>query len=196
MRFPRHQVPQLVEKHADWIRRQLEKQATLCSSIELPHQISLAFDQSTTRIIYHKDNASAACGPHLAIAATDYHGRVKILRAWLRDKARADFPAMLEALALRTGLAYQKLGIRSQKTRWGSCSLRGNISLNDQLLFLPRATVEYLMVHELCHTRYLNHSRAFWDLVEVHCPGFRRHERKLKQARHVIPQWFLRDLYR
>ncbi len=196
MRFPRHQVPQLVEKHADWIRRQLEKQATLCESIVLPRQISLAFDQSTTRIVYHNDDASVACGPYLTIAATDYHGRVQILRAWLRDKARADFPAMLETLALRTGLAYQKLGIRSQKTRWGSCSLRGNISLNDQLLFLPRTTVEYLMVHELCHTRYLNHSRAFWDLVAVHCPGFHRHERQLKQARHIIPQWFLRDLYR
>jgi hypothetical protein len=195
-RFPRHQVPQLVEKHANWIRRQLEKQAALCESIELPRQISLAFDQSTTRIAYASDNISADSGPHLHIAATDYHGRVKMLRAWLRKKAWTDFPAMLESVALRTGLGYRKLGIRSQKTRWGSCSIRGSISLNDQLLFLPRATVEYLMIHELCHTRYLNHSRAFWELVEVHCPGFHQHERQLNQARHIIPQWFLRDLYR
>ena len=193
-RFPRHQVPQLVDKHADWIRRQLAKQAALCESIELPRQINLAFDQSTTRVAYA--NTSADCGAHLHIAATDYHGSVKMLRAWLRKKAWSDFPTMLESVALRTGLGYRKLGIRSQKTRWGSCSIRGNINLNDQLLFLPRATVEYLMIHELCHTRHLNHSRAFWDLVEVHCPGFRQHERQLKQAKHIIPQWFIRDLYR
>jgi predicted metal-dependent hydrolase len=87
------------------------------------------------------------------------------------------------------------LSIRSQKTRWGSCSIRGNISLNDQLLFMPAKTVEYLMIHELCHTRHLNHSTAFWSLVEHHCADYRNHEQLLGKSRNHIPDWFLLDLY-
>ena len=195
-RFPRNQVPRLVEKHSDWIRRQLEKQSILCESIELPQCIELAFDQSRTRILYANDEHADDPGTHLRIAETGYEGKVKVLRAWLREKAWSEFPAMLEALALRTGLDYRKLGIRSQKSRWGSCSAGGSISLNDQLLFLPRATVEYLMIHELCHTRHLNHARGFWQLVELQCPDYRHHERILRQAKQVVPQWFLRDLHR
>ena len=194
-RFPRSQVPRLVEKHSEWIRRQLDKQSILCESIELPRHIELAFDQSSTRILYANDADTAVSGAHLRIAETGYDNGVKMLRAWLRDKAWTEFPAMLEAVALRTGLGYRKLGIRSQKSRWGSCSAGGGISLNDQLLFLPRASVEYLMTHELCHTRHLNHSRAFWQLVEFHCPDYRGQERILRQAKDVVPQWFLRDLY-
>lgn len=195
-RFPRREVPRLVEKHAAWIRRQLAKQSALCESIQLPHYINLAFDQSSTRVYYAGENFPAEGEAHLYIDACDYHTRVKLLRAWLRKKAWSYFPALLQGVAVRSGLSYCKLSIRSQKSRWGSCSIRANISLNDQLLFLPQQSTEYLMVHELCHTRYLNHSRTFWDLVEIHCPDYRYQERVLNQARQVVPQWFLRDLYR
>jgi predicted metal-dependent hydrolase len=96
---------------------------------------------------------------------------------------------------LNTGLTYNRLSIRSQKTRWGSCSSRGNISLNDQLLFLPADAVEYLMIHELCHTRHLNHSKAFWTLVQTHCPDYRTHEKLLRRSQGLVPDWFLLELY-
>ena len=101
----------------------------------------------------------------------------------------------LNYLAQKHGFTYNRVFIRNQKTRWGSCSSRGNISLNDQLLFLPRDTVEYLMVHELCHRRQLNHSRAFWKLVESHCPDYRAHDSLLGRSRNLVPDWFLLDLY-
>jgi hypothetical protein len=63
------------------------------------------------------------------------------------------------------------------------------------LLFLPADTVEYLMIHELCHTRHLDHSKAFWALVQTHCPGYRAHEKLLGRSRNLVPDWFLLELY-
>ena len=60
---------------------------------------------------------------------------------------------------------------------------------------MPTKTVEYLMIHELCHTRHLNHSKAFWALVEHHCADYRHHEQLLRESRTRVPDWFLVDLY-
>jgi hypothetical protein len=193
--FPRRMVPQFVENHASWVRCQLEKQSAICEAIQLPEQINLAFDQTSLRVIYGEDKATPQLDDHLYIAASEYHECVNLLRNWIRNKAWEFFPDMLEKIADQTGLSYRKLTIRSQKTRWGSCTNGANISLNDQLLFLPQASVKYLMIHELCHTRYLNHARAFWQLVEYHCPDYRKHEGILGQTRHAVPEWFVRDLY-
>jgi hypothetical protein len=201
-RFPRHQVPQLVAKHAGWVRRQLARQSQLRQSVCLPTHLSLAFDNSSTQVIYTADPLQVnlemfaeLATEKIVIAAAGHHERIRKLRDWVRRRARQLLPALLGEISTQTGLAFNKLSIRSQKTRWGSCTIHGNISLNDQLLFMPARTVEYLMIHELCHTRHLNHSNAFWALVEHHCPDYRRHEQLLRESRTRIPDWFLLDLY-
>jgi len=201
-RFPRHQVPCLVAKHAGWARRQLDKQAQLRQSVRLPSHITLAFDNSSTPVIYTADPLQTnldlfaeASTEKLVIDANGQRERIRKLRNWVRYRARESFPALLLEISTQTGLGFNRLSIRSQKTRWGSCSIRGNISLNDQLLFMPLKTVEYLMIHELCHTRHLNHSKAFWTLVEHHCPDYRSHEQLLSKPHQRVPDWFLLDLY-
>ncbi len=200
-RFPRRDIPFLVDKHADWARRQLARQARLRDAVEMPRRLELAFDDSSTAVVYRSEPLSfnydlfAGSRDRLLVDARDEEGQRRELRAWIRQRAQRLLPPKLERVAAQTGLEYRKLSIRSQKTRWGSCSRRGQISLNDQLLFVPAATVEYLMIHELCHTRHMNHSRDFWRLVEFHCPDYRRHERLLGQPRGMVPDWFLLDLY-
>jgi predicted metal-dependent hydrolase len=201
-RFPRHQVPALVAKHADWARRQLARQTQLRQCARLPDHLSLDFDNSSTPVIYAADPLQvnfelfAELSPEkIIIKAEDPRERSHELRRWIRRRAWEVFPVMLEEVSTQTGLGFNRLSIRSQKTRWGSCSIRGNINLNDQLLFMPAKTVEYLMIHELCHTRHLNHSKAFWALVEDHCPDYRSHEQHLSKPRNRVPDWFLLDLY-
>jgi len=201
-RFPRHQVPELVAKHAAWIRRQLARQSQLRQSASLPTHLSLAFDNSSTPVIYTADPPQVNLDmfaelalEKIVIDAAGQRERSRKLRGWIRRRAWESLPALLGEISARTGLEFNKLSIRSQKTRWGSCTIRGNISLNDQLLFMPARTVEYLMIHELCHTRYLNHSKAFWTLVEHHCPDYRHHEQRLRESRTRVPDWFLCDLY-
>ena len=206
-RFPRKLVAGLVAEHADWARHQLARQAQLRESISLPSELRLAFDGSTTSIRYHSaperiqgelfiDPADAVIEDEvIKIKASDQRAASAELRHWIRQRARRLLPPLLQDISKHTGLAYNRVSIRSQRTRCGSCSNRGNISLNDQLLFMPADTVEYLMIHELCHTRHLNHSKAYWTLVQQHCPGYRTHEKRLGQSRNLVPDWFLLDLY-
>ena len=201
-RFPRNRVAALVAEHADWAHRQLARQAQLRESISLPATLVLAFDNSSTPIRYQGTapplqgelfaDPGAGC---INIHASGQRAAGAELRLWIRRRARQLLPPLLERVSRQTGLAFARVSIRSQKTRWGSCSSRGNISLNDQLLFLPADTVEYLMIHELCHTRHLNHSQAFWTLVQAHCPGYRVHEKLLGKSRNLVPDWFLLELY-
>jgi predicted metal-dependent hydrolase len=114
---------------------------------------------------------------------------VRELRTWLRAKARTRLTPWLRQTSLDVGLPYAKTIIRSQRGRWGSCSARGVISLNCKLLFLPSAEVQYLFVHELCHTRHLNHSKRYWTLVERKLPDFHRFETALRDAWRYVPRW-------
>ena len=99
----------------------------------------------------------------------------------LREQARGYLPLRLEQLASMYGLYYDRLRLSSPSTRWGSCSARGTISLNVWLMQLPRELIDYVLIHELCHTKHLNHSRAFLGLVETCCPGYRTHRRELRR---------------
>jgi predicted metal-dependent hydrolase len=201
-RFPRHEVAGLVAQHADWARAQLARQAALRDAIQLPSALSLAFDDSLTPIHYagaappaQGELFAPSDGAVIEIQAQDQRAIIAALRQWIRKRAHRLLPPLLAQVSRQTGLSYQGISIRSQKTRWGSCSSRGNISLNDQLLFLPPDAVEYLMIHELCHTRHLNHSAAYWALVQTHCADYRRHEKRLSDSRSLVPDWFLLDLY-
>ena len=202
-RFPRAQIPALVERYAEWARQQVDRQARLRNSIRLPRQLQLAYDDSAVPVVYAAEPltstgdlfAELAPDP-VVIESHDQAGRIRELRDWIRRRARQLLPPKLRELSRRTGLEYASVSIRSQKTRWGSCSARGHISLNDQLLFLPAYTVDYLMIHELCHTRHLDHSPRFWRLVQAHCPEYRSHEALMNRSRDRVPDWFLYDLYR
>ena len=85
----------------------------------------------------------------------------KNINHWCKKKAKNIFNQKIEQLAELHGFHYQRLSIRSQKTRWGSCSNKKNINLNAKLLFMPEKIVNYVMIHELCHTIEMNHSHRF-----------------------------------
>jgi len=95
--------------------------------------------------------------------------------------AAAELPPQLLALAARHGLTVARVTIRNQRSRWGSCSSRGHITLNFRLMLMPPEVREYILIHELMHLKQANHSIRFWRLVETACPGFRDAERWLKK---------------
>ncbi|MCG8435468.1 MAG: M48 family metallopeptidase [Gammaproteobacteria bacterium] len=111
------------------------------------------------------------------------------LKKWLMRHARECLAPRLRNVSQRIGLDFKKTHIRAQKTRWGSCSSNGVISLNYKLLFLPEDLVNYLMVHELCHTRYMDHSPKYWRLVKQFEPAYRDFEKRLDNAWRYVPMW-------
>lgn len=103
-----------------------------------------------------------------------------ILEKWLKRKAREVFQAKLDAFSSQMGVNYQAFRLKEQKTRWGSCSSRGNINLNWRAVMAPEPVVDYLIIHELAHLKHLNHSPAFWDVVRRYCPQYASWRRWLK----------------
>jgi predicted metal-dependent hydrolase len=97
-----------------------------------------------------------------------------------RAGAGATLPAQLLALADAHGLQVSRVSIRNQRTRWGSCGRDGHITLNWRLVLMPESVREYVLIHELMHLRRLDHSPAFWRLVEAACPDYRDARRWLK----------------
>ena len=99
----------------------------------------------------------------------------------LRKLATRELPPRVLELAARHGLTVRRVTVRSQKSRWGSCSRRGTISLNWRLIQTPAFVSDYICLHELMHLRQMNHSPGFWREMERVCPDYRMAERWLKE---------------
>lgn len=110
--------------------------------------------------------------------------------AWSQDELNRAQDALFERLELfskRHQLAYNRAAFRCQKTLWGSCSARNHISLNINIVFLPQHLQDYILLHELCHIRHKNHSRAFWAQLDCYCDGrAKEYANELKSHRMQI----------
>lgn len=106
----------------------------------------------------------------------------------MRREAGDVLPRRLQALGAEIGLSPRRITIRNQRTRWGSCSAKATISLNWRLVQVPDLARDYVLVHELCHLRHLNHSTAFWAMVRQYCPQHKAHESWLRQHAGIISE--------
>lgn len=95
-------------------------------------------------------------------------------------KITEKFSARVQYYSRKMDVTVGRITIRNQKTRWGSCSAKGNLNFNYQLYYLPEELLDYVVVHELAHRRYMNHSEAFWNEVEKYCPAYRQCRERLK----------------
>ncbi len=115
----------------------------------------------------------------------------RALQAWVARRAAQTLAPEVRALAAEIGAERRlaRVAIRAQKSRWGSCSARGTVSLNRSLLFLPRDLCHLVLAHEACHLRELNHSPAFWSLLVTLVPQARTLRRDLAVAWRHVPTW-------
>lgn len=105
----------------------------------------------------------------------------------LKARARIIFPERVAHFAPLVGVDYGKITIRAQRTRWGSCSAEGNLSFNCLLVQAPPEVLDYVVVHELCHRKQMNHSPAFWSLVEQVLPNYRSLRQWLQKCPRSAP---------
>jgi len=98
----------------------------------------------------------------------------------VKEYARDFVTKRLEKYSEFYGFEYRKIAIRNQKTRWGSCSRKGNLNFNYKIILLPERHADYIVVHELCHLKEFNHSKRFWSLVSQTIPEYKEIKKRLK----------------
>jgi hypothetical protein len=111
-----------------------------------------------------------------------------IISNWLKETARKHIIERTNYIANTYNFHYNRLSIKNQRTRWGSCSGKKNLNFNWRLIMTPHECVDYVIIHELAHTKQMNHSKNFWAIVEEIMPDYKSHKKTL----HAIEQ----DLFR
>ncbi len=197
--FDLRRVPALVEAKQDWIDRTVGRLTALTAPAPdepaWPADISLASCNKSFLVEYVEAPAPLLLrqtGPDRLSLQGPLHRTGDIhclLRLWLTEQGRRILVPWLDELSRATGLKYASARVRLQKTRWGSCSRRGTISLNARLLFLEPQLARYVLIHELCHLRHLNHSPEYWSLVAEWEPDCRALDRRLNMPHPGIPAW-------
>ena len=124
--------------------------------------------------------AVARLRDHTLHVGGDRAAAAEAIERWYRREARERIGQAVEREARTLGLRPKSISVRDQRTRWGSCSSAGALSFSWRLLLMPYEVFDYVVVHELCHLRRMDHSPAFWDLVAAARPGYERHIRWLR----------------
>lgn len=189
-------VQQFVTRHRGWIERKVEEfRYTVIEPLDaLPDVICLQAVGRQLAVSYVNGAGGArvvAGDRHLQVCG-DLSRRPLVrhaLQRWLLHEAHAQLLPWLAAVAGRHGFTYTRAQVRRQRTRWGSCSRAGTISINACLLFQSPEVVRYLFVHELAHTVHLDHSRRFWRTVERLEPAWHGLDRELSRGWRLVPQW-------
>lgn len=200
-RFALHRVPAIVTERREWIERAMarfasereqhlsrEEDTLTPASIELRalgerREVRYLAPAERIRVVER--------GPYLleVTGSQDESATAFALQRWLRRRAREEIVPWLLDLAQTRQLKVTSTSIRRQRTRWGSCSAKGAISINQNLLFLPRRCARLVLIHELCHLVELNHSPRFWDLLRHEEPDYVALGDELTQTLAWIPRW-------
>lgn len=98
-----------------------------------------------------------------------------------KDKALILIRTAIKKHNLDIHFDYNRITVRNQRTRWGSCSVKRNLNFNYRIVHLPEELIEYIVIHEFCHLKEFNHSKNFWDLVKTYDPDYRKHRREIKK---------------
>ena len=189
-------IERFVSQHRDWAERRAREFALLVPEAgqRRPTSVELALlgqrweveyrAAKRTSIADHGDGVLRLC----TADGTDSQVSSALLR-WLAGVAAQELAGRLDATAGEIGIGYSRMHLRRQRTRWGSCSSAGTISLNVCLMFQSPAVVRYLMVHELCHRVHMNHSQRYWRLVESFEPQWRALDAELLKGWRHVPAW-------
>ena len=182
------QVTHLLEAKKGWILSKLAKYGKLrppTTEKELRSGDTIPYLGRDLQVVRQQNRGNTDSvrleRDRLVVSLRDGKGRLElVLEQWYRIQAAELIREKADKLSARLGLTYNRLIIRGQKTRWGSCSQKGNLSFNWKLIMVPEPIIDYVIVHELAHLEEMNHTRGFWELVGKYCPRWREHKKWLK----------------
>jgi len=185
--LPQQQIDLILSKKSTWLKRKLndsmQSPATNEATFVAGSSIWVNGQQKTLSINFGKQPSTEDLGQEVLVTLAQ---RIKTkcleqvylsqqvkkqLAIWLKEQAHHYISNRLPLLSNHIGLIPSSFKVRLYKARWGSCNSRGELSFNYLLMMTPTWVIDYVIIHELCHLKHLNHSNKFWQLVNQHCPN-------------------------
>ena len=189
--LPERDIAPFVESKQPWIERTLRRLREAearnpAAVLEDGGRVPYLGEQLELRVVVdparRRGSARRRAGALHVTVADDRPEAIRLeIERWYRAQARVEIAARLDAAVERAGAAYTGLQIRSQRTRWASCSSGGRMSFNWRLLLAPAEILDYVVEHEVAHLEVHDHSQRFWDLLASRRPGYKTEERWLRQ---------------
>lgn len=183
---------EIVERHKNWVQK------TLCRfTAELPvpspgplDAIFLRGGTLTFPLVYGRPETALINGAlHLRAGKGEADKAAALLRTFVRAYAYEILGGETARIAAEHGLGYTDLRFRRQKSRWGSCTARGALSLNTCLVFIPEDLARFVIMHELAHTKHMNHGQGFWRLLFGMEAKALALDKRLRTAWKYVPRW-------
>ena len=203
-RYSRRTIAGVLARERVWIERALADAEARRRALPtppawcVPDEVALLAVDARWRVVVRSTTRRGVRAAATGARELEVSGQVadpaacrRALRRWLVREGYAHLVPRLAEASRLLELPYAGCAVRLARTRWGNCSRTRVIGLNARLLLVPPPLVDYVLVHELCHTRELNHSPAFWALVAHYCPDYRRRRAELRAAGRQLPAWVL-----
>ncbi len=196
--FPSTMIEAFIQKKRAWIIKNWHKHQEVCheSTVSLPGHIHLNAINQVWEVKYVE-----TIGKKLKLVSNlsrqiilmgnikDVPSCSQLLKKWLKNIAQPVLAEELLKVSMETGLLFEDVSVRNNLTRWGSCSSRQHISLCCNLLFLSYPLMRHVLLHELCHTKVMNHGPKFWGLFEKFDPEAKSNAKRLRIAAKELPMW-------
>ena len=168
-----------VEKKSEWITKQtarMKENLKLLPSENLDGYI-FSFKGKLIQISFSDNNRIVLEGDKLCVPNCV---KEKEICNWLKKQASTVFLETTLRISTIMGCSFHSVLVSMAKTRWGSCTFDNKIRLTFRLIYAPQEMIEYVVIHELAHTKYKNHGKLFWNMVEKYCPDYKRRRKWLK----------------
>jgi len=166
-------------KNTKWILRNLDKycnEETTTAPADIRPSQTISYLGKSLKVMQKSANdglTAIKLQQNKIVVSSDFtkgdfsHNEVE---QWLKSRANKLINEKVKHFASQMGLTYNRVMIRDQKSRWGSCSCRKNLNFNWRLVMAPEPVLDYVIIHELCHLKDMSHSASFWEIVAQHCP--------------------------
>lgn len=170
---------QIIRENRAWIEKHYR---SISESKRLFDSNSILFSGKRFVVLFDKAgrNSVEANADVIIFRAGNEDSAERLLDRWLADRSIGMVSGIAASMSRENGIGFMSIGI-CRGSRWGSCSSRKELKFNRYICMIPIDIAEYVVAHELGHTRHLNHSSAFWEEVEGICPGYRRLRKELRE---------------
>jgi predicted metal-dependent hydrolase len=179
-----------VRRERVWVLRQLATLPVVGDNDIADGTVVAAHGETlTVRITTGAANRARRAGDVLHVTCSAGIPASVVIERWYRREARRIFAERAQAHAAVLGVAFDRITVKDTRSRWGSCSAKGNLNFSWRLLLAPPAVLDYVVAHEVAHLCELNHSPRFWAIVAHLCPDYRTHRLWLRQHGRTLAAW-------